>query len=132
MPGLRPQPEVQQALREAALLAAPCVVSADGDRDGLPTVLLEAMALGTPCISTRVAGIPELVRDGDTGLCIEGGDVRALADAIEQLLGDPALRERLSTSARRLIEADYDIHRNAAVQRELFRRAWDGRHGRAC
>ncbi|MCV2216420.1 glycosyltransferase [Thauera sp. Sel9] len=132
MPGLRPQPEVQQALREAALLAAPCVVSADGDRDGLPTVLLEAMALGTPCISTRVAGIPELVRDGDTGLCVEGGDARALADAIEQLLGDPVLRERLSANARRLIEADYDIHRNAAIQRELFRRARDGRHGRAC
>lgn len=130
MLGLRPQPEVQRTLQQAAMLVAPCIVSADGDRDGLPTVLLEAMAMGTPCISTQVAGIPELVRDGDTGLCIDAGDAQTLADAIQRLLDDPALRDQLSINARRLIEAEYDIHRNAAAQRELFRQARDGQPGR--
>ena len=121
--GLMPQPKVIEALRNSAMLVAPCVISDDGDRDGLPTVLLEAMALGTPCISTRVAGIPELVRDGDTGLCIEAGSVEALADAMARLLADQPLRKALSTRARRLIEADFDVERNAATLRGLFRSA---------
>src|SRR5262249_30826288 len=65
--GARPQLEVIQHVRSAAVFAAPCVVGQDGNRDGLPTVLLEAMALGTPCVSTDVTGIPEVVRDGETG-----------------------------------------------------------------
>ncbi|MFT3721440.1 glycosyltransferase [Pseudorhodoferax sp.] len=121
--GPRPQPEVMEALRGAAVLAAPCVVGEGGDQDGLPTVLVEAMALGTPCISTRVAGIPELVRDGETGLCVPPGDPAALADAIARLLADGALARRLSGSARRLVEHAYDVDRNSAAQRALFRHA---------
>ena len=66
--GNRSQAEVKNHIRQAAMLIAPSIISADGDRDGLPTILVEAMALGTPCISTNIVGIPELVRDGDTGL----------------------------------------------------------------
>lgn len=123
LPGPLPHAALIGIFRQAALLAAPCVVANDGDRDGLPTVLLEAMALGTPCVSTAVTGIPELVRDGGTGLCVQPQDPEALADALGRLLADRPLRERLSTHARRLIEREFDIRRNAARLRDLFETA---------
>jgi colanic acid/amylovoran biosynthesis glycosyltransferase len=118
--GPRPQQEVIEQIRQAAVFAAPCVVGTDGNRDGLPTVLLEAMALGAPCISTAVTGIPEVLRDGDTGLMVPEHDPAGLAAAIERLLADDGLRVRLATAARALIEREFDIHRNAARQRDLF------------
>ncbi len=118
--GPRPQQEIIQRVQEAGMFVAPCVIGEDGNRDGLPTVLLESMALGTPCISTDVTGIPEIIRDGDTGLLARQGDPGNLADAIERLLDDVSLRRRLAQRARRLIEQEFDIHRNAAAVRELF------------
>ncbi|TVR58150.1 MAG: colanic acid biosynthesis glycosyltransferase WcaL [Candidatus Competibacteraceae bacterium] len=118
--GPQPHAELIGTFREAAVVAAPCVIGADGDRDGLPTVLLEAMALGVPCVATDVTGIPELVRDGDTGLCVPQRDPQALADALQRLLDDADLRVDLATRARRLIEQDFDIRRNAAQLREWF------------
>jgi len=121
--GPRPQSEVIKEIQGAAVLAAPCVLGTDGNRDGLPNVLFEAMALGTPCISTDVTGIPEVVRDGDTGLMVPQGEPAALAVAIERLLTTPALRVQLATQARRLIEAEFDVRRNAARRRALFQAA---------
>jgi glycosyltransferase involved in cell wall biosynthesis len=108
-------------MRDAAVLACPCITGRDGNRDGLPTVLLEAMALGTPVIATDVTGIPELVRDGETGLCVPEGDPEALAEGLARLLGAHALREDLATRARAVIEREFDITENAAVLRSLFR-----------
>ena len=119
--GNRPQSDVIAALHRAAVFAAPCVLAGDGDRDGLPTVLVEAMALGTPCVSTDVTGIPELVRDGDTGLLVPQSDPVTLADALARLLRDANLRLEVAVSARRLIEKDFDVDRNAAELRSLFR-----------
>ncbi|MFQ4142304.1 glycosyltransferase family 4 protein [Chlorogloeopsis sp. ULAP02] len=121
--GLRPQGEVVELVQSAAVLAAPCVVAADSNRDGLPTVLLEAMALGTPCISTDLTGIPEVLRHQETGLMVPQHDPFALADAIAQLLQNPDLRVQLATQARQLIEQEFDIHRNAAQLRTVFRAA---------
>src|SRR5436309_5948585 len=118
--GPRPQRAVIEAVQGAAALVLPCVVCEDGDRDGLPTVILEAMALGTPCVSTDVTAIPEAVRDGDTGLAVAQHDPDALAAAIERLLSDPALRVRLAVNARQLIERDFDVRRNAARLRAVF------------
>ena len=118
--GPRPQNQLVDYVRRAAVFAAPCVVGSDGNRDGLPTVLLEAMALGTPCVSTAVTGIPEAVRDGETGLLVPEHDPAALADAMERLLADANLRTRLAANARQLIEAEFDLHRNAARLREVF------------
>jgi glycosyltransferase involved in cell wall biosynthesis len=118
--GPQPQGRVIQHIQKAAVLAAPCVVGADGNRDGLPTVLLEATALGTPCVSTEVTGIPEVLRHGETGLMVPQHDAAALAAALERLLDDPPLRLRLATGARRLIETEFDIHRNAASIRKIF------------
>jgi glycosyltransferase involved in cell wall biosynthesis len=124
------QGSVVEAMRSAAVLACPCVVGGDGNRDGLPTVLLEAMALGLPCVATDVTGIPELVRDGETGLLVPEGDPEALADALGRILDDVDLRRELSRSARALIERDFDVERSAADLREVFRSgmagpAWD-------
>jgi glycosyltransferase involved in cell wall biosynthesis len=101
-----PQDEVARLLRSADAFVVPCVVAEDGDVDGLPTVLLEAMAAGVPCVSTSVTGIPEVVIDGETGLLCEPGDVAALADTIAR-------------PARALVEAQFDSSRLAAHHREL-------------
>lgn len=123
MLGPLPQSEVIRHVQGAAALAAPCVVGRNGDRDGLPTVLLEAMALGTPCVSTDVTGIPELVRHEETGLLVAQRDPAGLAAALERLLVDPGLRVELAAEARRLIEAEFDIHRNTAQLRAVFHEA---------
>jgi glycosyltransferase involved in cell wall biosynthesis len=123
MLGARPQSEVIKRVQSAVVLAAPCVVGQDGNADGLPTVLLEAMALGTPCVSTDVTGIPEVVRHEKNGLLVPQHDAEALANAIERLLNDRPLRVQLADQARRLIEAEFDSHRNAARLLEVFRSA---------
>jgi colanic acid/amylovoran biosynthesis glycosyltransferase len=86
----------------------------------LPTVLLEAMALGTLCVSTDVTGITELVRDRQTGLIVPQHDAEQLAIALQQLLSNPALRVKLSTQVKQLIESEFDIHRNSAALRAIF------------
>jgi colanic acid/amylovoran biosynthesis glycosyltransferase len=118
--GALPRPDVMAALKEAAVCVAPCVVAEDGDRDGLPTILVEAMALGTPCVSTDVTGIAEIVRHGETGLIVPQHDPEALAEAMSVLLADAALRGKLAQSARQLVEEAFDVDRNAAELRALF------------
>ena len=129
--GPRPQRELVRLVQGAAVLATPCVVGADGNRDGLPTVLLEAMALGTPCVSTDVTGIPEVIRDAETGLMVPQWDPAALAAAIERLLEEPDLRVRLADRARRLVEAKFDVNRNAAQLREVFQIVGKAHYARA-
>ena len=118
--GALPRIEMLRYIQEATVLAAPSVIGHDGDRDGLPTTLLEAMALGTPCISTDVAGIPEVLHDGDTGLMVSQRDSVTLANALERLLEDPELATSLAEKARSLIESKFDIHKNTAALREIF------------
>jgi colanic acid/amylovoran biosynthesis glycosyltransferase len=123
--GSLPRSDVITALYSAAVSVMPCIVAGDGDRDGLPTVLIEAMALGTPCVGTDVTGIPEIVCNEKTGLCVPQRDPIALADALARLLDDEALRVRLSQNARALVEAEFDVDRNAAELRTLFARCVD-------
>jgi glycosyltransferase involved in cell wall biosynthesis len=118
--GSRPLNYVQESLRQAAVLAVPSVTASNGDRDGLPTVLLEAMALGTPCVGTSVTGIPEAIRHEETGLLVPERQPQELAVAIQRLLTDAELRVRLARAARVLIERQFDIHQNAAELRAFF------------
>ena len=120
--GARPQSDIIEIVRSATVFAAPCIVGSDGNRDGLPTVLLEAMALGTPCVATEVTAIPEVVRDGVTGLLVRERDVPGLANAIERLLDDRNLRATLALAARRLIEEEFNIDTNAGRLRASFAR----------
>ena len=125
--GPLPQCEVTELIRSAAVFAAPCVVGADGNRDGLPTVLLEAMAVGTPCVSTDVTGIPEVVHHGRTGLIVGQRDPEGLAAAMLRLMDEPRLGAELSRNARALIEAQFDARRTSAQLRDVFAGAVAGR-----
>lgn len=118
--GAQPPARVADLMRGAAVLAAPCIVSPDGDRDGLPTVLLEAMALGCPVVATDVTGIPELVIDGNTGRLLPQRRPVALAQALSALLAQPQQAQRLARGARAWMESNFDIHRNTARMRSLF------------
>jgi colanic acid/amylovoran biosynthesis glycosyltransferase len=109
-----PQHRVAEIVAGAAVLAAPCVVGVDGNRDGLPTVLLEAMALGTPCVATPVTGIPEVIEHDVTGLLVPEHDPGALAAALARVLDDPDLRVGLAKAARDLVDTEFDARRQAA------------------
>ncbi|MCF6323972.1 MAG: glycosyltransferase family 4 protein [Gammaproteobacteria bacterium] len=115
--GEKTQMEVKQLVKNSAVFAAPCIIAEDGNRDGLPTVLLEAMALGTPCISTNVTGIPEVIKDHVTGLLISEKNSLQLSNAIERLLNDDNLGMTLSKNARKLIEKEFDIDKNTKILR---------------
>jgi len=118
--GPRPRSEIIERVSGGCVFAAPCVIGSDGNRDGLPTALLEAMALGTPCVSTHVTGIPEVIRDGETGLLVKPGAWADLAVALARLLADAELRVRLARAARHMIEREFDADRNGAELREAF------------
>ena len=92
--GPQPHDEVLRAYRDADLFVLSCRIAADGDRDGLPNVLLEAQSQKLPCISTRISGIPELVEHGATGLLVEEKDPAALSEVIASLIREPGLRSR--------------------------------------
>lgn len=118
--GALPSTAVHQAYLRSAMVVLPCRISADGDRDGLPTVLVEALARGRPVISTDVVGIGELVRDGQTGLLVTPESPEALATAMTRLLDDPTLGRRLGEEGRRLVSRDYDPERAALALAAVF------------
>lgn len=121
--GPLPQAATRDVVRRAAALAAPCVVGADGNRDGLPTVLLEGLALGTPVVATAVTGIPEAVVDGHTGLLVPEKDPDALAGALRRLLDDPQQATALAANGRRHVEAAFDVRSSTRRLLELYRTA---------
>jgi glycosyltransferase involved in cell wall biosynthesis len=119
MPGSRSQEQVLEWYRRATAFALPCKILANGDRDGIPNVLVEAMGVGLPVVSTAISGIPELVDDGTNGLLVAPGRSAELAAALERLLRDAALRTRLGANARRTIVERFDSAANAASLAEL-------------
>jgi glycosyltransferase involved in cell wall biosynthesis len=110
------QPELLELLAGCSVFALACRVTADGDRDGIPNVLVEAMAAGVPVVSTRVSGIPELVTDGVDGVLVEPDDPVAMADALGRLAVDDVARRRLATAGRRTVADRFD---GDALAREL-------------
>jgi glycosyltransferase involved in cell wall biosynthesis len=117
--GPQTQDQVHELLDSCDVFVAPCVVAADGNADGMPTVLLEAMATGAPCISTAVTGIPEVVHNGRTGVLTPPGDPHLLAQAIRRMSAPSTNRVSLARNARALIERDYDVRQQAEMLRAL-------------
>ena len=109
------QAEVRELLARSDVFAAPCIEAADGNIDGLPTVVLEAMACGTPVVATAVSGLPEVVHDGVTGILLAPGDPASLAVALRGIAQGEVDIVALSRGARALIEEQFDSRAQAAV-----------------
>jgi len=122
--GALAQEEVLACYRRADLFALACRISDDGDRDGLPNVLVEASSQRLPCISTNISGIPELITDGENGLLVPPDDPQALANALARAIADPQLRKQLGEAAERRVRADFDHRASIGQLAGLFEREW--------
>ncbi len=121
--GALPHHEVRALLDRASVFALPCVIGADGNRDALPTVLLEAMAAGVPVVTTPVVGNTEIVDGGQAGVLVPERHAGALAAALGALLRDPARRAGLARAGRQRVHQLFDLKRNVACLRTWFENA---------
>jgi glycosyltransferase involved in cell wall biosynthesis len=101
--------ELPSAYADAHAVIVPSVEDATGDRDGLPNVVLEAMASGRPVVASAIAAIPSAIEDGDSGLLVPPGDAAALADAVARVASDRALLERMGAAGRLVVERRFEL-----------------------
>jgi glycosyltransferase involved in cell wall biosynthesis len=121
--GQMSQAELLEEYRRASAFCLPCRVLDNGDRDGIPNVLAEAMACGAPVVTTPISGIPEIVRDGVNGLFVQPDDPESLAAAVMRLREDRALASRISEEAAATVQRELDGERLALTLQSLFREA---------
>ena len=114
--GVLPHERVIEELKQADLFVLGCRVSKNGDRDGIPNVLVESLAMGLPAVGTTVSGLPEIIHDQETGLLVETDSPEKLAKAIRRMLTDNALRKRCMQKGLDLTASDFD---NKKLIREL-------------
>lgn len=115
--------EVREFWRQADIATLPAVQGRRGDMDGVPVALMEAMACCLPVVCTEISGLPELVAHGVSGIVAPPGDANALAEALERLCKDPELRRAMGHEGRRIVENEFDLHRNAANLAQKLREA---------
>jgi len=118
--GLLTRPEIIQMLQEMDIAVTPSVPARDGRREGIPIVVMEAMASGLPVVASNISGIPELVEDNINGFLIPPSDAGALATAIERLIQEPDLRRRFGKAGREKIEKEFSLQLNAAKLAQYF------------
>lgn len=117
------QEDIPDFMAAGDVYCLPCVWAADNDVDGLPQMLMEAMACGLPAVSTRLVGIPDLVIDGQTGLLVDPGDAEALAGALMRLAGDDALATRLADAGHTHVTKIFDLNTCLAPLLDRYRKA---------
>ncbi|MHA1189170.1 MAG: glycosyltransferase [Alphaproteobacteria bacterium] len=118
--GALPQTDVLAAYRAADLFVLPCRIASDGDRDGLPNVLVEAQSQGLACLSTTVAGVPELIVDGTNGILVPPDDRSILVTALARAIGDPASRRAMGQAGQTRVRRDFNNTREIAGLLQLF------------
>lgn len=118
--GPRPQSEVRELLAASHVFVLACVPESSGGSDNLPTVIMEAMLAGMPVVSTRLAGVPEMITDGESGFLVSPKDPAALAAAIEKLLADPALATRLGSRGRESAVQKFAIENTTSALKHLL------------
>jgi glycosyltransferase involved in cell wall biosynthesis len=118
--------EVKKLLPDATLFVLPCRIESSGDRDGIPVVLMEAMAVGVPCVSGDLPAIRELITDGHTGKLVSSEDAEVWANTISQLLGNPTEQKRYSQNGRKWVESEFSSQVN--IPRLIA--AYEGVHAR--
>ena len=121
--GWRPNDQFMDLLRQTDLFVMPCVQNAQGDMDGIPVAMMEAMAAGVPVVSTFLSGIPELVEDKVTGRLVQPRDVDGLAAALSECLADRDALDRMSKASREKVRREFDQVANAAALRQLIDRS---------
>ena len=104
------------------VLVQPSVVAPNGDMDGIPNALIEAMALGIPVVTTSVSGIPELVSDGVTGVVVRPGDPEELAAGLQRVIEDPEAARKRAAAGLATVSAEFDIADSAAAMASLLER----------
>ena len=107
--GSRPQKEVLKSYQEADIFVLASKVAKNGDRDGLPNVLIEAQSQGLPCVSTRLSGIPECIKDEVSGLLAEPGDIEGLAVRLKRLIESDELRDSLGLNGQKLVGNKFEF-----------------------
>jgi len=125
--GWKRQEEIVEIMRSADILLAPSVTSKDGDQEGIPVVLIEALSQGLPVLSTQHSGIPELVRDGEFGFLVPERDVNALAEKLEYLIEHPEIWPEMGRAGRDYVARYYDINKLNDQLVGLYQRLLDGR-----
>lgn len=123
--GAMDQKQVLDHYRQADLFALACRITSDGDRDGLPNVLVEAASQNLACVSTNISGIPEFFIDGENGLLTKPEDATAFSQALQSVITDPQLRARLGAAAEHRVRTSFD-HRNSITElKALFEQEWE-------
>lgn len=123
--GNLPQHEVARLMGETDIFVLPSIIATDGQMDGIPVSLMEAMAAGKPVVASPVSGIPELVRHEISGLLVDGAYPDRIASAVKRLIENPALRERLGSAAKNVIRDRFDVRETSKSLVRLFDRAAD-------
>jgi glycosyltransferase involved in cell wall biosynthesis len=122
--GALDQREVLEHYRDSDLFSLACRITADGDRDGLPNVMVEAASQNLAVVATNISGIIELFVDGENGLLVAPEDPVALAAALEKAIREPALRQRLGQAAEAKVRHDFDHHTSIADLNRLFTKSF--------